>query len=319
MLTENQKKDIILAMQDYIARNGYSQNRLAKDTHVNIAYIDAMVKGVNSGIFIFNNVLIKDVYFQRIADFVGITLKKEYWQTFETEQYLIIESAFVEAKSCAAVKTVIGATGSGKSYTAERMKEKYPSSTFIIKCSNDFNLRDFIMHIAEIVGVRDIDTFSQSRTRLAVERRLKALVAAGEKPVLVFDEAENLKLPAWGRIKAIYDNLKNICGFLVMGTPNWYNSMKNKRDRERDIAPQIFRRFMSGLKTSFLPKVSHSDLEQICTQVGVTNSYVIGKVCTTTYNYGDLADTLVSLQRTAEITGRKIDRNLYDSEYGEAV
>ena len=214
-LTVEQKRQIIRGMQAYITSQDttgdsktYSQNKFARDARVNVGYIDAMVKGYEAGNFIFNKVVIKDVYFERIAAFIGLELKKGYWQRFETEQYLDIESAFVEAKTGASVKTVIGGTGTGKTFTAEDMKVKYPVGTFVIRCANDYNLRDFVCYIAETIGIKDAENLSQTQARKAIEKRLKMLNDGGHRPILVFDEAENLKLPAWGRIKAIYDNVK---------------------------------------------------------------------------------------------------------------
>lgn len=324
-LTVEQKRQIIRGMQAYITSQDttgdsktYSQNKFARDARVNVGYIDAMVKGYETGNFVFNKVVIKDVYFERIAAFIGLELKKGYWQKFETEQYLDIESAFVEAKSGATVKTVIGGTGTGKTFTAEDMKVKYPVGTFVMRCANDYNLRDFVRYIAETIGIKDADNLSQTQARKAIEKRLKTLFDGGQRPILVFDEAENLKLPAWGRIKAIYDNVKGECAFMIMGTPNWYRKMKRQRDNERDIAPQVFRRFMSGLKTVFLSSVSDTDVKDICKEIGINDRYVVNKVCEEVSNYGDLNDTLVTLQRSADAQGCKVNRQLYENEYGKA-
>lgn len=324
-LTAEQKRQIIRGMQAYVTSQDttgdsktYSQNKFARDARVNVGYIDAMVKGYETGNFVFNKVVIKDVYFERIAAFIGLELKKGYWQKFETEQYLDIESAFVEAKSGATVKTVIGGTGTGKTFTAEDMKVKYPVGTFVMRCANDYNLRDFVRYIAETIGIKDAENLSQTQARKAIEKRLKTLFDGGQRPILVFDEAENLKLPAWGRIKAIYDNVKGECAFMIMGTPNWYRKMKRQRDNERDIAPQVFRRFMSGLKTVFLSPVSDTDVKDICKEIGINDRYVVNKVCEEVSNYGDLNDTLVTLQRSADAQGCKINRQLYENEYGKA-
>lgn len=324
-LTAEQKRQIIRGMQAYITSQDttgdsktYSQNKFARDARVNVGYIDAMVKGYETGNFVFNKVVIKDVYFERIAAFIGLELKKGYWQKFETEQYLDIESAFVEAKSGATVKTVIGGTGTGKTFTAEDMKVKYPVGTFVMRCANDYNLRDFVRYIAETIGIKDTENLSQTQARKAIEKRLKTLFDGGQRPILVFDEAENLKLPAWGRIKAIYDNVKGECAFMIMGTPNWYRKMKRQRDNERDIAPQVFRRFMSGLKTVFLSSVSDTDVKDICKEIGINDRYVVNKVCEEVSNYGDLNDTLVTLQRSADAQGCKVNRQLYENEYGKA-
>lgn len=324
-LTVEQKRQIIRGMQAYVTSQDttgdsktYSQNKFARDARVNVGYIDAMVKGYETGNFVFNKVVIKDVYFERIAAFIGLELKKGYWQKFETEQYLDIESAFVEAKSGATVKTVIGGTGTGKTFTAEDMKVKYPVGTFVLRCANDYNLRDFVRYIAETIGIKDAENLSQTQARKAIEKRLKTLFDGGQRPILVFDEAENLKLPAWGRIKAIYDNVKGECAFMIMGTPNWYRKMKRQRDNERDIAPQVFRRFMSGLKTVFLSSVSDTDVKDICKEIGINDRYVVNKVCEEVSNYGDLNDTLVTLQRSADAQGCKVNRQLYENEYGKA-
>lgn len=324
-LTVEQKRQIIRGMQAYITSQDttgdsktYSQNKFARDARVNVGYIDAMVKGYEAGNFIFNKVVIKDVYFERIAAFIGLELKKGYWQRFETEQYLDIESAFVEAKTGASVKTVIGGTGTGKTFTAEDMKVKYPVGTFVIRCANDYNLRDFVCYIAETIGIKDAENLSQTQARKAIEKRLKMLNDGGHRPILVFDEAENLKLPAWGRIKAIYDNVKGECAFMIMGTPNWYRKMKRQRDNERDIVPQVFRRFMSGLKTVFLSSVSDTDVKDICKEIGINDRYVVNKVCDDVDNYGDLHDTILVLQRAADAQGCKINRQLYENEYGKA-
>lgn len=324
-LTVEQKRQIIRGMQAYITSQDTtgdsktcSQNKFARDARVNVGYIDAMVKGYETGNFIFNKVVIKDVYFERIAAFIGLELKKGYWQRFETEQYLDIESAFVEAKTGATVKTVIGGTGTGKTFTAEEMKIKYPVGTFVMRCAGDYNALNFIHYMAEILGIKDAENMSKVKVRKAIEKRIKTLYEAGQRPILVLDEAENLKFPAWERVKSIYDNVKELCGFMIMGTPNWYLKMKLQRDKKRDIAPQIFRRFMSGLKTVHLSEVSESDVKEICKEIGINDRYVVNKICDDVDNYGDLHDTILVLQRAAAAQGCKINRQLYENEYGKA-
>lgn len=324
-LTVEQKRQVIRGMQAYIAGQDttgdsktYSQNKFARDVQVNVGYLDAMIKGYETGDFVFNKVVIKDVYFERIAAFIGLTLKQGYWKKFETEQYLDIESAFVEAKTGATVKTIIGGTGSGKTFTAEEMKIKYPVGTFVMRCAGDYNALNFIYYIAETLGIKDAENMSKVKVRKAIEKRIKTLYEAGQRPILVLDEAENLKLPAWERVKSIYDNVKELCGFMIMGTPNWYLKMKRQRDKERDIVPQIFRRFMSGLKTVHLSPVSESDVKDICQEIGISDRYVVNKVCDDVDNYGDLHDTILILQRAADAQGCKINRQLYENEYGKA-
>ncbi|MCR9011982.1 ATP-binding protein [Gabonibacter chumensis] len=321
-LTDEQKGVIVSRMLDYVAHmdttgdsKTYSRNKLAKDAKVNIAYIDAMISGMANGKYVFNNTIIKDVYFNRIAKFVGYELDNKYWKTFETEQYLDIENDFIEAKTGATVKSVIGATGSGKTYAIQKMRDKYPASTYIITCANDFNLRDFIRFIAVEIGVSVSDDMSQSRIRRAIETKLKMMYEYDTKPILIFDEAENLKLAAWGRVKALYDNLKGMCAFMVLGTPNWYRRIKNMSDTEKGIAPQIYSRFLAGNKTTFLGDIDSNEISNMCKEVGVINQYVINRICKTVTNYRDLNDTLVSLQRSAEIEGREIDLELYKREY----
>ncbi len=321
-LTDEQKAIIVSRMLEYVAQmdttgdsKTYSRNKLAKETKVNPAYIDAMITGLASGKFVFNNTVIKDEYFNRIAKLIGVELDNKYWRTFETEQYLEVENNFMEAKSGTSVKAIIGSTGTGKTYAVQRMKDKYPLATFIITCANDFNLRDFIRYVAVEVGVPVGDNMSQSHIRREIENKLKMWYDHDLKPILIFDEAENLKLPAWGRIKALYDNLKGLCSFMVLGTPNWYRRIKNLSDTEKGIAPQIFSRFLSGNKTTFLGEVDHESVADICHEIGITNQYVINRISRTASNYRDVNDTIVSLQRAAEREGCEINMELYKKEY----
>lgn len=325
-LTEEQKTTIVSRMLDYVVRmdttcdcKTYNRNKLASDAKVNVAYLDAMITGLETGKFVLNDTMIKDTYFMRISKLIGYELDNKYWRTFETEQYLEIENCFIEAKTGATVKGVIGSTGTGKTFTVQRMRDKYPSGTFIITCANDFNLRDLIRYIAVEVGVSVGDDMSQSRIRKAVEQKLRQLYEYDLKPILVFDESENLQLPAWGRVKSLYDNLKGVCAFMVLGTPNWYDRIKNMSDTTKGIAPQIFSRFLSGNKTTFLTEVGTEEVATLCQEAGVRNQFVINRICKTTNNYRDLNDTLVSLQRAAEAQGCDIDLELYKREVKMSV
>lgn len=325
-LTEQQKSTIVSRMLDYVAHmdtsgdgKTYSRNKLAKEAKVNPAYLDAMITGLESGHFIFNNTVIKDTYFNRIAKLIGLEMDNKYWRTFETDQYLEIENDFIEAKTGATVKAIIGSTGTGKTFSAQRMRDKYPMGTFIITCANDFNLRDLIRYIAIEVGVSVGDDMSQSRIRKAVEQKLKMLYENDLKPILVFDEAENLQLPAWGRVKSLYDNLKGMCAFMVLGTPNWFDRIKNMADTEKGIAPQIFSRFLSGNKTTFLDDINGENVAELCREIGIENQFVINRIAKNTTNYRDLNDTLVSLQRAAETQGCEIDLDLYKREYNVCI
>ena len=78
---------------------------------------------------------------------------------------------------------------------------------------------------------------------------MERLTRLGGRPLLIFDEAENIRPQTAGRIKALYDQLRRhdqgaLCGFALMGTPDLAEYWEKAAGKQSPGAIQFSRRLL---------------------------------------------------------------------------
>lgn len=239
MKTNSEKQQIVDAAKQYTAARTMSNNELAKLSGVNPAYLSAMFKGnfeVKSG----NNRTspIGDEHFNKLAKYIGYHAKQVDWQLYETPQYKAGMMAINDARMSKRARTIICHTGSGKTTLVQHIAKQQPGNTFVITCAADLTIRGLIIALADKLNVPT--SGSQDNIRGAIQARLQYLSNSDYNPLVIFDEAENLKLPALTRLKALYDNLvgsdSQYCGMVLIGTRELLDKMKMNKAKAKPVA-----------------------------------------------------------------------------------
>lgn len=245
------------------------------------------------------------------------TLQKNYWQTFPTPQFLQILTALEDAKEKGTTKMLIGGTGVGKSYAIEKFKQQHPSSTYVITVSDVYKLEDIIEELSDLVGLNSnhvtglkVQMYRKRMQLVRIIDRLTQIKRSGEKPIVIFDEGENMNTSVLKSIKALYDHLKDTCAIVLIGTGRLIDRMLNLKNTsgKRETLPELYSRFKAGLRhikpvtpdqfTPFLDKyVADKALRKL--------------ICNTLESYRDLNTFLEPVMREAEERNEPLTANLY--------
>jgi len=103
------KKQVYDAAEAYMKDHKMSQTDLAKNSGVNAGYLIAMQKGdyaINSGGAKMTE--ISDKWFIKLAEYVGFSLEKTYWETKITPQFKRMLADLETAKQYAYTNVIIG-------------------------------------------------------------------------------------------------------------------------------------------------------------------------------------------------------------------
>jgi len=292
---------IIEAMEAYIKEHDLSASKLANETGVNAAYISQMRKGMFATEANGKEVEFKDMYFQKIAEYIGFKIEKTYWEPVPTDQLKRALATLEDAREFGYTSVVVGATGSGKTYAVQMFKRSHPAETFVVTVGSSDNILDLINKVTSELSLPD--TGSKSRKIQYIIRQLRTLRYNGYKPTLIFDESEYMKLGALCAMKELYDALVGSCALVMVGTEQLIRNLDKLRAKDREGIPQFYRRIKFGIR--HLP----SPDKQFKLFLAGYDTHVKRFLCEVCDNYGELHDVLVPALREADRTRQPLTEN----------
>lgn len=310
-MTEELKIQIRDAASDYIITKALSNNEFSRIAGINISYLSSILDGkwdehpAGQG----KTIEISEKWFIRIAEAIGFEMEKTYWETVPTPEFQTIIHTLENAKKTGRPKMIIGESGCGKTYAVERFTRANPQHTYVITVNSIYNLADVISEISEKLRLVNVGT---KATKLKdISSKLHEVKQNGYKPILILDEAENLKMPALAMLKGLYDAVKDSCSIILIGTDQLVLKLDKLRLRNKEGMPQLYRRFKAGIKV--LPEIDRS-----------FKSFVGGKIedrglmrlliqlCD---NYGELNDYLEPALREADKAGKLLTEEYFRLMY----
>jgi DNA transposition AAA+ family ATPase len=300
------KAEIIFALQDYVREHGLTQEDIALRSGVNVSYINAMLNNKTA----VGKTDIKDSYFRKAANAIGFRYEAYYWDLIETPQYDLIMEELLDAKTRGTEKMIIGDTGTGKTYTVRQFQRKHPLNTFAITVSSMHTLSDILDDISESMGLQRTGHGVSKLRRIS--SNLKKIKMEGGKPIIIIDEAENLKLPALKLTKALYDVLDGYCPIVLIGTHQLLRKIERLREVDEEGMAQLFRRFKAGKR-----EVKGIDKETMFTPFldRIDDEGVRALVCTLSDNYGELNKYVEPALRESDNMKEPLTENFYRMLY----
>lgn len=224
-------------------------------------------------------------------------MSEQQFKTVPTRQFTEIIATLDKAQKNSSAAMIIAQTGMGKTYAVNTYCAKKTAHTYRIIVSDLYKKEDIIHELATLLQLNNLGLDMHWRKKNCKERldaiaaRLCELHTAGHKPMVIFDEAENMKITPLKMVKALYDMVKDRCSLVLIGTDQLMNLIYiNKWKRNRTSLPQLYRRFKAGLKY-----VTPIDKEQDYTpffelyRVPVGLQKLLGEI---SENYGDFMDYL---------------------------
>jgi len=281
------------AVESLMTSTGVSQNDLAKNIGISSSYLTHL-KNRN-----FDNIPAgvgrKTTFSESIANKIAVFLKLDV-QMWDIDNYTHIENCLIEAKMYKEHRIIDGAKGSGKTFAIEMFKKSYPSETYVVTADDDMSPKAFLESLASKM---DLHIGGSKRViRMAIEAKIKSQ----NKPLIIVDEAENLKTGSYGAIKALYDAVKDYAGIVLVGANEYADMLRKKAGRNMTPFTQLYSRFSA--ETVLLNTMSKADVVMIAKLNDISDKETINTILSTCHDYREL--------------DRKIKRVLRDRTLQEA-
>lgn len=298
-LTQIQKlEQLPAAIEAYLSENNTTQVALAKLAGIDKAYVNQIAKCAES----IGKAKIADKYYEAIALAIGFKLEKTYWNHFNTFNFKQSIITFEKAREKKIRLGVDGDTGLGKSYAAEKYKQKYPSQVFLVKCSGIENSKEFAINLALEVGV------ATTGTKGAIVKRVcEKLINLGNDPVLIIDEFENSKSGNIPTVKAIADGLQGRAAIIVIGI-DVQKMLSKAAEKRKNGFIQTNRRWSFGW--TYLDPSIGEDIECICYELGITNKLAIKWLTDRVKDFDSLRNICTTALEEAEVSGQDVNISL---------
>lgn len=303
------KVRIVEHAQAYAKSQQLSQNDLAKKTGVNAGYLSNMLRGNFTVPVDGNDVEISEKWFYQLADRTGYAVKKSYWATVQTNEFNMIIHELTVAKNEPKVTTIINDTGLGKTFTVDRFTMVNALHTYKITVNSMHKVRDIIAELANLLGTplryNTLDTF------LSIIKRLRELKMMGHQPLIIIDEAENLKLPVIQMLKGLYDGIIEYASIVMIGTSQLTDSLLRLNSSNKNGAPQFYRRIKAGIRV--IPV--HKDFKPFFEKFKVQDKGLRELLTRLCNNYGELHDYLEPALREADETDQPLTEPFFRIMY----
>jgi DNA transposition AAA+ family ATPase len=290
---DNFKQQVMEAVKLAISSdrpNAESQAGLAKRAGFAPSFITHVLGGPKKWANYSNGTAIPDYVFQRLAEALGLSQ-----DVFPTENYQKIYSALAEAKLEQEYRIIDGGPGAGKTFACKDFVRQNPAGTYMLTCAGDLSAKELMQELAAIVGANPEGTKSQIRK--SIEQKLAR--ETDLCPLIIIDEAENLRDGVFDEIKAIHDTLEYRCGIVIVGANNFYKGLERKAMKGKGCFPQIFSRFKTN--AVFVGSLSPADAVSICEAHGITEKAEIKRIYNLCQDHRDLFRHLRRREKDARL------------------
>lgn len=310
--TQTQKENITEALKSYIDETGCKASKIAADLRINEAYVSQVLNGKYS----IGKSDIKTRQLSMIAKYVGLNFEREWWRKVDTLQSMSIEAYLYEAKDFATIKTIIGDTGVGKTYTVDCFVETNKQD--VVYRITVGVLHTMVNVIDDIMNAMNLECKGDKVSKLRkIEAYMKELHHTGRKPLLIIDEAENLKLPIIGLMKQIYDMLvkPRYCGIVLIGTSQLIEKFEKMVRKNKIGVPQFMRRIKSGIERVYTVEWHKDKAFIVYLQELVGDDGIITLLKENASNYGEVNDFVEPAMRDAERLGEEFNYDFFCQKY----
>lgn len=242
-MTHQEREEVIVAAHSYLDDKGMSANQLSRLSKINSSYLNHMLNRKPMKLKDREHE-IPDSYFISLG--IAIGMKRGRWGVRQTPQFLEILTALEQSKERSSTVLLIGETGCGKTYTVDKFYKQHPTCTYMVTASKLHSVKAIIDEILIQMGIPPEGSNISKVGKMT--RAMQELKRNGNQPMLIIDEAENLKLDVLRLLKAIYDQVNGECGIALMGTPELLTKMEHMKNSNREGMPQFCSRFKVGTR-----------------------------------------------------------------------
>lgn len=244
-ITSQQKKRVVSELRNR-QKNYESQSQMAKAFGISPAQATRILKGE------INRVL-SDESFLRLASELGLDLRGYEWKTAKTPVFNKIYSQLQACQNEGISATLVDDAGVGKTYTAKQYVKENANAVYI-DCSQVKTKLRFIKEIARKFGLSAKGRYAD------IYKDLVFYLNTSVAPLIILDEAGDLKRDAFLELKALWNATEGLTGYYMMGADGLRAVIERNIDLRRIGYTEIFRRF--GERFQQVTPIGKENLEQ---------------------------------------------------------
>ena len=292
-MTPELKDQIVSEANAYMLEHRLSSNQLSKSSGINASYLSLMLRNIYVTKVADKDVEIADNWFVKLATAIGKKLEKVEFGTFATPQFIEVTTRLMEAKKNQMNGMIIGVTGSGKTFGTDVFCNKQPLYTYRLTVSSLYSVNDIITELLEKMCLNSKGRGVERIKR--IQAHLQKLRMSGLNPLIILDEAENLKVKHLRMLKALYDAIAGYAAVQLIGTPELLDKLERMKQQEVEGIAQFCRRFKAGI--IHLTPIDRT-FEMMLSK-HVKDDGLRKLICSLCENYGEVNDYLLPVMREA--------------------
>lgn len=229
MLTTEFKQRIINAINE--RNNDFSSDaKMAVYLNINTAQLSRVKKGDTDKV-------LSEANWLRIARLLNIRPNKQLvWHTALTPAYQFIYQQLKECQALSISGVLCDLTDIGKTHTAKAYARENKHVAYI-DCSQVKTKQLLVRKIAQEFGVVNTGRY------VDVYNDLIYYLQFIEKPLVILDEAGDLKPDAFLELKALWNATERACGWYMLGADGLKHKIEKGRDLFKVGFAEIFRRY----------------------------------------------------------------------------
>ncbi len=293
-----EKRQIIAQVQEYMQERNLKPADMHRLSGVSQEHLSSMFKPNSE--FKYNagdgERDIPEKWFRVLKDTISKGAEQELWKTVPTSQMKGILANLEESKEFGYTRVIIGETGCGKTYFTDKFVAVNPKENFKITVGSMDNIADLLDKILD--ALRIPHGKSKSKKIRDIVKNLKERQLQGQKPALIFDEAEYMKQTTLCNIKELHDHLNKYVSINLIGTNQLLDKLEILKKKNKAGMPQFYRRIKFGIRVlspidttfkGFLNDIEDKGLIRFLQQ--------------NCDNYGELHDAMMPIIRESRRTG----------------
>ncbi|MGZ3753617.1 MAG: AAA family ATPase [Mucilaginibacter sp.] len=211
----------------------------AKSWSINGAVFSRIQKGQVDGV-------LADSHWIRIGRELEVGMHDRKWKTAATAVFLTIQEDILFCKEYAKAKIFVDECEIGKTHAA-RYISKDLRNCFYLDASQHKSKQRFVRAIAKILGVDQIGSYE------AVKEDIKYYLRLIEKPIIIIDEAGDLKDDAFLELKEFWNATEGFCGWYMIGADGLKAKIQRGISNQKVGFRELFSRF-SSVYSDIVPK-----------------------------------------------------------------
>ena len=264
-MTNIQKHEILTTIIKEISRLG-SANKVAVKCGVSSATLSNIINANWSAISV--------EMWQKVAAALDINFTG--WQLAETGDFKRVTNVIKDAKKEKLFLAISNPAGSGKSAVSNYYRDNNFNNAVYYISAREWARREFLMNLAKNLGINTADLHQNSVDTLGSKVIEFFEKRASYNPVLIIDEADKLKPPAFRFLIPFFNSLEDKVGVVIIGTENL------KKEIERGVRLKVkgYDELASRFGRRFIPLIGckKTDLTKIAKVNGLEDNVIITKI-----------------------------------------